>query len=162
MAFVETLFTQHMQPLHSRFMYLLQHGQCSWMDMHQFLGDLITSGNPSKNTPDVLNAAWGVAGVGGGGGSGGSGVADAALGFKATSLEPLRPVQEKTAAGSSQRNRESRDRREGRSSVNTDFTQCSCKKNENITDVICLSFSFRCPSCLHLPWLPLLQFSSFV
>ncbi|XP_030604873.1 zinc finger protein 835 isoform X1 [Archocentrus centrarchus] len=97
-----------MQPLHSRFMYLLQHGQCSWMEMHQFLGDLITSGIPSKNPPDVLNAAWGVA-AGVGGSSGGNGAADAALGFKATSLEPLRPAQEKTGAGSSQR---TRDRRE--------------------------------------------------
>ncbi|XP_063342608.1 zinc finger protein 354B [Pelmatolapia mariae] len=79
------------------------HGQCSWMDMHQFLGDLITSGNSSKNPPDVLNAAWGAAG---------GGAADGALGFKATSLEPLRPVQEKTGAGASQRARETRDRRE--------------------------------------------------
>uniref|UniRef100_A0A3P8TRU4 Si:ch211-79k12.2 n=2 Tax=Amphiprion percula TaxID=161767 RepID=A0A3P8TRU4_AMPPE len=86
--------------------------QCSWMDMHQFIGDLITSGNSSKNQPDVLNpAAWGVAAAAAG-----------SLGFKAAPLEPLqplRPSQDKTEPrrqiqpGPSQRKGEARDRREG-------------------------------------------------
>lgn len=88
------------------------------MEMHQFLGDLITSGNSSKNPPDVFNAAWGVAG---------GGAADGALAFKATSLEPLRPVREKMGAGASQRARETRDRREGRSRVNKQVHPFSCK-----------------------------------
>ncbi|XP_060937325.1 zinc finger protein 586 [Limanda limanda] len=54
------------------------HAPCSWMEMHQFIGELITSGNTSKDQPDVLNAAWGM-----------SGGAGASLGFKAASLEPL-------------------------------------------------------------------------
>lgn len=98
--------------------------------MHQFLGDLITSGNSSKNPPDVLNAAWGVAG---------GGAADGALAFKATSLEPLRPVQEKMGAGASQRARETRDRREGMSRVNMSCCKqvhpFSCKFNFP-TDVV--------------------------
>ncbi|KAM9353452.1 uncharacterized protein ABDE67_005825 [Symphorus nematophorus] len=95
--------------------------QCSWMEMHQFIGDLITSGNTSKEQPlpDVLNAAWGVAGVVGGGGGVGE-----ALGFKGASLEPPqqqpRPAQDKSEAetgrqiqsGASQRKGEPRDRRE--------------------------------------------------
>ncbi|XP_051262501.1 zinc finger protein ZFP2 [Dicentrarchus labrax] len=89
------------------------HGQCSWMEMHQFI-DLITSGNASKDQPDVLNAAWGVAAAGGGG---------EALGFKGASLEPLqqpRPTRDKSETepgrqiqpGAPQRKRETRDRRE--------------------------------------------------
>nr|XP_046254868.1 zinc finger protein 2 homolog isoform X3 [Scatophagus argus] len=87
------------------------HGQCSWMEMHQFIGDLITSANTSKDQPDLLNAAWGVAGDG------------EALGFKVSSLEPLRqprPAQGKSEAepgrqiqpGASQRKGEARDRRD--------------------------------------------------
>nr|XP_019948255.1 PREDICTED: zinc finger protein 251-like isoform X2 [Paralichthys olivaceus] len=90
-----------------------KHAPCSWMEMHQFIGELITSGNTSKDQPDVLNAAWGMS-VGGGG---------ATLGFKAASLEPLQhppPAQDKTGAeagrhtqsGSTQRKGEARDRRE--------------------------------------------------
>ncbi|XP_026227062.1 C2H2-type zinc finger protein isoform X2 [Anabas testudineus] len=63
------------------------------MEMHQFIGDLITSGNILKDQPDVLNAAWGVAGGG-----------TAALGFKGSSLEPLQrppPAQEKRVAETS-------------------------------------------------------------
>lgn len=30
--------------------------------MHQFIGDLITSGNTSKDQSDVVNPAWSVAG----------------------------------------------------------------------------------------------------
>lgn len=78
--------------------------------MHQFIGDLITSGNTSKDQPDVLNAAWGVPG------------GDEALGFKGASLEALqqpRPSQDKSEAqpgrqiqpGASQRKGEAR--REG-------------------------------------------------
>ncbi|CAG6015753.1 unnamed protein product [Menidia menidia] len=59
------------------FVYLSHHAQCSWMEMNQFIGDLLSSGNPSKNQPDVLNAAWGGAA--------------ASLGLKPTSLEPLEP-----------------------------------------------------------------------
>lgn len=81
--------------------------------MHQFIGDLITSGNTLKDQPDVLNAAWGVAGGG-----------TAALVFKGSSLEPLQrppPAQEKREAeagrhiqpGSAQRKGETRDRGEG-------------------------------------------------
>ncbi|KAM9852143.1 uncharacterized protein ACBR49_005259 [Aulostomus maculatus] len=32
------------------------------MDMHQFIGDLITSGNASKDQPDVVNAVWAAVG----------------------------------------------------------------------------------------------------
>ncbi|GAA6226919.1 zinc finger protein 436-like [Lates japonicus] len=92
------------------------HGPCSWMEMHQFIGDLLTSGNSSKDQPDGLNAAWGMAHVGGGG-------AAAALGFKGASLEPLQPpppTQDKTEAEpgrhiqprATQRKGESRGRRE--------------------------------------------------
>ena len=93
--------------------------------MNQFIGDLITSGNTSKEQalPDVLNAAWGVAGVVGGGVVG----VGEALGFKTASVEPPqqpRPAQDKPGAetrrqirsGSSQRKGEPRDRREGQSS----------------------------------------------
>lgn len=88
--------------------------------MHQFIGDLITSGNALKDQPDVLNAAWGmppppVAMAAGGGGE--------ALRFKGASLEP-RPARDKPEAeagrrvqpGASQRKGEARDRREGKSS----------------------------------------------
>ncbi|XP_042346074.1 zinc finger protein 391 isoform X2 [Plectropomus leopardus] len=94
--------------------------QCSWMDMHQFIGDLIASGNTLKNQPDVLNTAWGVAAAGGGGG-GGRG--EEALRFKGAALEPrlqTRPARDKsetepgrhTQPGTSQRRTETRDRRE--------------------------------------------------
>ncbi|XP_055359396.1 zinc finger protein 135 isoform X2 [Betta splendens] len=46
------------------------------MDVHQFIGDLITSGSTLKDQPDVLNATWGMA------------AAAAAVGFKGL-LEPL-------------------------------------------------------------------------
>ncbi|XP_041843250.1 zinc finger protein 79 [Melanotaenia boesemani] len=86
------------------------HAQCSWMEMHQFIGDLLSSGNPSKKQPDMLNAAWGVTAAG-----------SAALGIKASSLEPLqppRPAQERGRAapgrsiqpGATQRMGEVRDR----------------------------------------------------
>ena len=84
--------------------------------MHQFIGDLITSGHSSKNQPDVLNAAWGVAAAAG-----------AALGLKASSLEPLqvpRPAQDNRQAAqgkhtqprTSQRKGETTERGEGGSS----------------------------------------------
>lgn len=88
--------------------HLSQHGQCSWMEVHQFIGELITSGNASKET-DVLNAVWGVAG------------GDDALAFKGPSVEPLqqpRPVRGKpdTEPGrQNPRKEEARDRREGQS-----------------------------------------------
>ncbi|XP_071378023.1 zinc finger protein 436-like [Centroberyx affinis] len=87
------------------------HGQCSWMEMHQFIGDLITSGNASsqllKEQPDVLHVAWGVAG-------------GDALGLKGAPLEPLpqpRPALDKPDPGQGrqilERRGEVRDRREG-------------------------------------------------
>lgn len=99
-------------------LYFLQQGQCSWMEMHQFIGDLLTSGNTSKDQPDVLNAAWGMAAAAAGGGGG------EALGFKSASLgllEQRRPAQDKSEAepgqqiqlGALQRKGEDRDRREG-------------------------------------------------
>ncbi|XP_049440573.1 endothelial zinc finger protein induced by tumor necrosis factor alpha [Epinephelus fuscoguttatus] len=91
---------------------------CSWMEMHQFIGDLIASGNTLKDQPEMLNTAWGVATGGGGGGGGGD-----ALRFKGASLELLqqpRPVPDKSEAeprryiqpGASQRKGQARDRRE--------------------------------------------------
>ncbi|XP_072250579.1 uncharacterized protein [Leuresthes tenuis] len=96
-----------MRPVHSCFMYLSQHAPCSWMEMHQFIGDLLSSGNPSKNQPDALNAAWGGAA--------------ASLGLKTTTLEhlqPPRPAQNKGGTslgrqghpGASQRRGEAKDR----------------------------------------------------
>lgn len=42
------------------------HARCSWMDMNQFIGDLITTGGaldqPRKSQLDVVNLTWGVAG----------------------------------------------------------------------------------------------------
>lgn len=80
--------------------------------MHQFIGDLITSGNPSKEQSDMLNSVWGVA------------TGDEALGLKGASLEALqqpRPSQDKSEAepgrqmqpGAPQRKGEASDRREG-------------------------------------------------
>ncbi|KAK0152780.1 Zinc finger protein 239 [Merluccius polli] len=45
----------------------LQNGQCSWFEMQQFIGDLITSGNQTshqslKDQHDVLHVSWGLAG----------------------------------------------------------------------------------------------------
>jgi len=60
------------------------------MEVHQFIGDLITSGNALQDQPDVLNAAWGVAGGG-----------VEALRFKGASFEPLqqlRPGRDKSEA----------------------------------------------------------------
>lgn len=79
--------------------------------MHQFIGDLITSGSTSKDQPDVVNPAWGVAGT-------------EAVGFKGASHEPFqlaRPARDKTEAepgrqvqpGAAQRKGEARDGREG-------------------------------------------------
>ncbi|XP_047216555.1 zinc finger protein interacting with ribonucleoprotein K isoform X1 [Girardinichthys multiradiatus] len=90
------------------------HSQCSWMDMHQYISDLLTSGNQSKNTPDVTNAAWGTT----------TAAAGVPLGLKASSLQPLQglePVQERREAapgrlihpGASHRRAEARDRAEG-------------------------------------------------
>ncbi|MEQ2160438.1 hypothetical protein GOODEAATRI_033730 [Goodea atripinnis] len=95
------------------FICVSQHSQCSWMDMHQYISDLLTSGNQSKNTPDVTNAAWGT-----------TTAAGVPLGLKASSLQPLQglePVQERTEAapgrpihpGASHRRAEARDRAEG-------------------------------------------------
>ncbi|XP_034552818.1 zinc finger protein 227 [Notolabrus celidotus] len=91
---------------------------CSWMEMHQFIGDLITSGSSTKNQPNGLNAAWGVVGDGadGGGGGGGSGES---VGFRGASLGPPlqpQPPQEKPEAepgkqiqiGATQRKEETR------------------------------------------------------
>lgn len=80
--------------------------------MHQFIGDLITSGNTSKDQPDVLNAAWGVAAAAAGSGGGGGG--GEALGSKGASLGPPqpRPAQDKPEAEPGrQRKAEGRDKR---------------------------------------------------
>lgn len=81
--------------------------------MHQFIGDLLTSGNASKEQPDVLGAVWGVP------------AADDALAFKGASLEllqpPIRPVRDKSdtealrrnQSAALQRKEEARDKREG-------------------------------------------------
>lgn len=91
--------------------------------MHQFIGDLIASGNTSKDQPDVLNAAWGLAAVAAAAGGGGVGGGSEALGFKGASLGPPqqpRPAQDKPEAeirpgASSQRKGEARDGRGQRS-----------------------------------------------
>lgn len=89
------------------------------MEVHQFIGDLITSGNALQDQPDVLNAAWGVA-------AGGVGGVEA-LRFKGASLEPLqqlRPVRDKSEAepgrriqpGTAHRKGQARDKRPGQRS----------------------------------------------
>lgn len=92
--------------------------------MHQFIGDLMASGNASKDQPDVLNAVWGLAtagisaaaGTGGGPGSAG-GTGTEALGFKAASLEALtQPTPGQGKTGLQQRKGEARGRREGQRS----------------------------------------------
>ncbi|XP_020792850.2 zinc finger protein 154-like isoform X2 [Boleophthalmus pectinirostris] len=44
---------------------VLQHGRCSWMEMNQFIGELMTAGgsldHPRKSPLDVVNVAWGAA-----------------------------------------------------------------------------------------------------
>lgn len=82
--------------------------------MHQFIGDLLTSGNAPKDQPDVLGAVWGVP------------AGDDALGFKGASLEllqpPIRPIirdkpetelLRRNQSGGLQRKEEARDKREG-------------------------------------------------
>nr|XP_020464145.1 zinc finger protein 773-like [Monopterus albus] len=63
------------------------HGQCSWMEMHQFIGDLITSGNTLKDQPNVLDAVWGLAAG-----------STTALAFKGASLQQPPPSQDKAEA----------------------------------------------------------------
>ncbi|XP_068614670.1 zinc finger protein 79 [Brachionichthys hirsutus] len=84
--------------------------QCSWMEMHQLIGDLITPGNTEKDQPDLLTAAWG-----------GAGAAGEVLGLKGASpelLEQPRSSHDKSEAGRRlqpgppQRKGESRDRRD--------------------------------------------------
>ncbi|KAM3873405.1 uncharacterized protein ACN63O_002434 [Diretmus argenteus] len=88
------------------------HGQCSWLEMHQFIGDLMTSGNASgqslKEQQDALHSAWGLAG-------------GDALGLRVAPLEPLaqpRPPQDRPGphphvpSGAAERRGEIRDRRE--------------------------------------------------
>lgn len=90
------------------------------MEMHQFIGELITSGNTSKDQPDVLNAAWGVTAASAGGVVGGGAGGVASL----EALQQPRPAQNKSEAqpgrqmppGASQRKGEARDRREGENS----------------------------------------------
>ncbi|XP_059194464.1 oocyte zinc finger protein XlCOF6 [Centropristis striata] len=55
--------------------------QSSWMEMHQFIGELLTSGNTLKDPPGVLNAAWGVA-----------------SGASLEPLQPPRPARDKPEA----------------------------------------------------------------
>ncbi|KAF7663876.1 hypothetical protein LDENG_00199390 [Lucifuga dentata] len=88
------------------------HGQSSWMEMHQFISGLITSGSTSSSQsvmeqPDVLHTAWGMA-------------AGEALGFKGASSEPPRPSLDKAhpepdhqiQSGPTLRRGEARERRE--------------------------------------------------
>ncbi|XP_038141360.1 zinc finger protein 79 [Cyprinodon tularosa] len=88
------------------------HAQCSWMEMHQYISELLASGNQSKNAPDVRNAAWGTA------------AASVPLGVKASSMQPLQALQQVQErreaapgrainAGSSNRRAEARDGAEG-------------------------------------------------
>lgn len=91
------------------------------MEVHQFIGDLITSGNASKDQPDVLNAVWGVAG------------GDDALGFKVPSVEPLQQLRSArgksdTEPGRQNQRKEARDRREGQS-LNKQQNQLRIKMN---------------------------------
>lgn len=75
--------------------------------MHQFIGDLISSGNGSKVQPDVLNTVWGVAGGG-----------DEAPGFKSapgpSQDKPEAEPSRQTRPGASQRKGAGRGRREGK------------------------------------------------
>ncbi|XP_032374220.1 oocyte zinc finger protein XlCOF6 [Etheostoma spectabile] len=87
--------------------------QCSWMDMHQFIGDLITSGNALKDQPDVLNAAWGVAGGG------------EVLRFKGGSLEP-RPARDKTEAEAGRRVQPGAPQRKGEARREDVHNACTC------------------------------------
>lgn len=85
------------------------------MEMHQYIGDLLTSGNAAKEQPDVFSAVWGVAAT------------DDPLGFKGPTLEllqpPIRPVIRdrpetellRRESGGLQRKEEARDKREGQS-----------------------------------------------
>ena len=73
--------------------------------MHQFIGDLISSGNGSKAQPDVVNTVWGVAG--GGEAPGFKSVPGA--GLDKPEAEPSR----QTRPGASPRKAGGRGRREG-------------------------------------------------
>lgn len=129
-------------------LYFPQQGQCAWLEMHQFIGDFITSGNTTKVQPDVLNTEWSPSGGG------------EALGFKGASVEPLRrqaqnkpqvePSQQ-IQPGASQKKGEARDRRGGR---------CVCCFLDNYASfqiAFNVYFMSRFVLCVHLPWLPLLH-----
>ncbi|XP_073342037.1 uncharacterized protein [Pagrus major] len=87
------------------------HAQSSWMEMHQFIGELITSGNTSKDQPDVLSTAWGVTAAAAGAAGGGASL---------EALQQPRPARDKSEAepgrqmqpGAPQRKGEARDRRD--------------------------------------------------
>ncbi|CAJ1061591.1 zinc finger protein 227 [Xyrichtys novacula] len=102
---------------------------CSWSEMHQFIGDLMTSGSSSKNQPDVLSAAWGVVRDSPHGRSSGE-----AVGFRDTSLGPLlqtQTTQEKPQAESQKRIQ----------------TEASQRKEETRAVIKDLHFACTCPGC---------------
>lgn len=130
-------------------LYFPQQGQCAWMEMHQFIGDFITSGNTTKVQPDVLNTEWSPPGGG------------EALGFKGASVEPLRQqaqnepqveASQQIQPGASQKKGEARDRRGGRTVFVVSLTIMHRFKL-HLTFILLSRFAF----CVHLPWLPLLH-----
>ncbi|KAF6739866.1 Zinc finger protein 239 [Oryzias melastigma] len=82
---------------------------CSWVDMHQFIGDLLSSGAPPKGQPDARNAAWGL---------------------KASSLEPLqsfRPAPDKRDAAPGARLHPGAPQRRGPDTSREDLRHtCTC------------------------------------
>lgn len=113
--------------------------------MHQFIGDLLTSGNASKDQPDVLGAVWGVP------------AGDDALGFKGASLELLQPsirpiIRDKpeteplrrNQSGGLQRKEEARDKREGQSPLRDPAFSVQCLGTSLVLKVQCLIFGLIC------------------
>lgn len=87
------------------------------MEVNQFTGDFVTSGNTTKHQPNVLNVAWGLPG------------SAQVMGCKSVSLEhlqqprhgqnqPQREPGKRIRAGASQSKGEARDRREGKDKPN--------------------------------------------
>ncbi|KAM4633621.1 uncharacterized protein ACJ7VT_019825 [Polymixia lowei] len=89
-------------------------GQCSWLEMQQFIGDLITSGNTScqtvKDPQDVLHVAWGLAG-------------GETMGLKGPALDKRDPgPHRQILSGAAERRGEFRDRIE----VENELHACTC------------------------------------
>lgn len=137
-------------------LYFPQQGQCAWMEMHQFIGDFITSGNTTKVQPDVLNTEWSPPGGG------------EALGFKGASVEPLRqqaqnkpqvePSQQ-IQPGASQKKGEARDRRGGRTVSVVSWTIMHNFKL-HLTFILCLDLHYACtcPGCPYSTCSPSFEF----